>query len=66
MRFYSKILGKTKGGVMAQVIEEFFVPIKKVRKGDPLPEAPLPKNKATKPEKSVHPKLQEWLKKNRR
>lgn len=51
-----------------QIIEQFFVPIKKIQKGEPIPlknEAPL-KKKATEPEKLGHPKLQEWLNRNRK
>ena len=51
-----------------QIIEQFFVPIKKVKPGeDPRP-APieLKKKKATQPIRLGSPQLQEWMKKHAR
>jgi len=48
-----------------QIIEQFFVPVKKIKKDEPIPVKEAPK-KASESEKLGHPKLQEWLKKNAR
>lgn len=50
-----------------QIIEQFFVPVKKVQRGEPIPiKNEAPQKKATMPEKLGHPKLQEWLNRNRK
>lgn len=50
------------------IIQQFFVPVKKYKPGDPLPgEKEKSKGKATQPEKIfTSPQLQEWMRRNSR
>lgn len=50
-----------------QIIEQFFVPIKKIKKGDLIPVKPEPAkvtDSITSP-KSPNPKVEEWMRKNK-
>lgn len=49
-----------------QVIEQFFVPIKKLKPGEPIASPIEIKKDTTKQEKLGSPKLQEWMKKHAR